>query len=148
MDAFIALADPHRRRMVELLAHGSRSAGEIAARFPISAPAVSQHLKALRETRLVKVEVRGQQRIYTLAPDGFREIDEWLLRNIRFWSHRLDRLGEAMARAALPGAGSVPIPAKPPAAAANLTRSSARRRSRRPAAAKLQPRTKRGESHD
>jgi DNA-binding transcriptional ArsR family regulator len=85
--------------MIEMLAQGSRSAGEIAARFRISAPAVSQHLKALRETRLVRVEARGQQRIYTLAPDGFRPIDDWLARHIRFWSGRLDRLEAAVAQA-------------------------------------------------
>ncbi|MGB6686681.1 MAG: metalloregulator ArsR/SmtB family transcription factor, partial [Terracidiphilus sp.] len=109
MDAFLALADPHRRRIIELLAQGRRSAGDIAARFPISAPAVSQHLKTLRKTRLVHVEIRGQQRIYALAPDGFREIDEWLGRHVRFWNSRLDRLESAIAQAVAP----VPILAAP-----------------------------------
>ncbi len=115
MDAFTALADPHRRRMVELLAQGSRSAGEIAARFAISAPAVSQHLKTLRETRLVRVDVRGQHRIYTLAPEGFREIDDWLARTVRFWSGRLDRLGEVIEKSgnsASHAAQPLPAPAK------------------------------------
>jgi DNA-binding transcriptional ArsR family regulator len=115
MDVFLALSDPRRRRMIELLAQGSRSAGEIAARFSISAPAVSQHLKTLRKTRLVRVEVRGQHRIYALAPEGFRELDDWLARYVRFWSGRLDRLGEVIAQSVDSGltvAQPLPVPTR------------------------------------
>jgi DNA-binding transcriptional ArsR family regulator len=141
MDAFIALADPNRRRIVELLANGVRSAGEIASKFSISASAVSQHLKALREAGLVQVEVRGQQRIYSLAPEGFRKLDDWFSRNTRFWGDRLDRLGEVIAQAASSGSRSKPIPAKPPAAtSADSTRPNPRPRSRRVAARQAHPR--------
>ena len=78
MDCFAALADPTRRRIVETLAGGPLSSGEIAAHFTISAPAVSQHLKALRDARLVRVQVRAQRRIYELDADGFAELDRWL----------------------------------------------------------------------
>ena len=92
MDAFAALADPTRREIVELLASGDRAAGDIGQRFPISAPAVSQHLRALREAGLVRVRVEGQRRIYSLDPGGLAAMDAWLGRMRSFWSRRLDRL--------------------------------------------------------
>ena len=98
MDSFAALADPSRRRIVELLGEGPRPAGAIAAEFDLSAPAVSQHLKALRETGLVRVEVDGPRRIYSLDPAGLAAVDEWLGRVRRFWSGRLDALGAALER--------------------------------------------------
>ena len=64
--AFVALADPIRRHIVELLLAGERTAGEIAAQFPVSRPAVSRHLRVLRETGLVRVGGEGQRRLYTL----------------------------------------------------------------------------------
>ena len=90
MDRFTALAEPNRRRMIELLASGPRPAGAIADEFRISAPAVSQHLKTLREAGLVRVEIDGQKRIYSLDPAGLAEIDQWLERVRTFWSGRLD----------------------------------------------------------
>lgn len=92
MDSFAAIADPTRRRIIELLGHGRLAAGDIAARFESSAPAISQHLKALREARLVRVEVQGQRRIYSLDPDGLGEMDEWFQQVRRYWSGRLDAL--------------------------------------------------------
>ncbi|MFN4276297.1 MAG: metalloregulator ArsR/SmtB family transcription factor [Ferrovibrio sp.] len=92
MQHFAALADPTRRQIVELLGRGQRAAGEIAEGFAISAPAVSQHLKVLREAGLVRVRVDGQRRIYELNPDGLAEIDAWLDRVRRFWGPRLDAL--------------------------------------------------------
>ena len=71
MDVFAALSDPNRRRMLEELAAGERSAGEVGRSFEFSAPAVSQHLKALREAGLVRVRVDGQRRLYSLDPKGF-----------------------------------------------------------------------------
>lgn len=97
MDRFTALAEPNRRRMIELLASGPRPAGAIADEFPISAPAVSQHLKTLREAGLVRVEIDGQKRIYSLEPAGLAEINQWLERVRTFWSGRLDSL-EAVLR--------------------------------------------------
>lgn len=92
MLSFSALADPTRRRIVELLAAGERPAGEIAAQFDLSAPAISQHLKVLRKAGLVTARVDGQRRIHALNPAGFAEIDAWLDRTHRFWSQRLDAL--------------------------------------------------------
>ncbi|MBI2496790.1 MAG: winged helix-turn-helix transcriptional regulator [Opitutae bacterium] len=75
-----ALADPTRRRIVELLAKEEYTAGEIVEEFDMSAPAISQHLKILREAGLLKVRVEGQRRVHSLNPDGFAELDAWLHR--------------------------------------------------------------------
>jgi len=92
MDALAALADPTRRRIVELLGRGERSAGDLVGEFDVSAPAISQHLKALREAGLVQVRVDAQRRIYALDPAGLDEIDAWLAGVRRLWSSRLDAL--------------------------------------------------------
>ena len=75
MLAFSALADPTRRRIVELLGRGERSAGEIADEFDVSQPAISQHLKALRDAGLVQMRAEAQRRIYALDPAGLAAID-------------------------------------------------------------------------
>jgi len=98
MLAFSALADPTRRRIVELLARGERSAGEIADEFDVSQPAISQHLKALREAGLVQMRAEAQRRIYALDPAGLAEIDTWLERVRRFWPARLDALERELRR--------------------------------------------------
>jgi DNA-binding transcriptional ArsR family regulator len=90
--AFAALADPTRRRILELLGRGERSAGEIVEAFDVSAPAISQHLKVLREAHLVQVRPEAQRRLYRIDPAGLREIDAWLERMRGFWSDRLDAL--------------------------------------------------------
>ena len=78
MDMFSALAEPTRRSIIEMLAgEGQLSVSDIAARFDVSAPAISQHLKILREADLVWVEKRAQQRIYRLNPDAMREFEQW-----------------------------------------------------------------------
>lgn len=92
MDGFAALADPTRRRILELLGRGERAAGAITEEFAVTAPAISQHLKVLREAGLVRVRPRGQHRIYSLDPAGWTEIDAWLRRVRRFWTERLDAL--------------------------------------------------------
>jgi DNA-binding transcriptional ArsR family regulator len=78
MQSLAALADPIRRRIVEMLAQRELSAGEIAARFEVSASAISQHLKVLRAAQLVRVRTDAQRRIYALDSDGFGELDTWL----------------------------------------------------------------------
>jgi DNA-binding transcriptional ArsR family regulator len=92
MNSLTALADPTRRQIIEALSRGEQAAGEIVEQFAISAPAISQHLKVLREARLVRVRVEAQRRIYAIDPEGLAEIDAWLGRVRQFWSGRLDAL--------------------------------------------------------
>jgi DNA-binding transcriptional ArsR family regulator len=80
MHGFAALADPTRRRIVEMLAARELPAGEIARRFDMTAPAVSQHLKLLRDAGIVQVRRDAQRRIYALDPGGLAELDAWLAR--------------------------------------------------------------------
>jgi DNA-binding transcriptional ArsR family regulator len=87
-----ALAEPTRRRIVELLAEGERSAGEIASHFSTSRPGISRHLRVLREHGLVRARGDAQRRLYSLDPAPLEELDEWLQRYRRFWSNRLDAL--------------------------------------------------------
>ncbi|WP_332686751.1 ArsR/SmtB family transcription factor [Bosea sp. (in: a-proteobacteria)] len=88
----MALADPTRRRIVEMLGEGALAAGEITARFKVSAPAISQHLKALKAAGLVTVEVSGQRRIYRLDPEGLDAFEAWVRQVRGFWNASLDRL--------------------------------------------------------
>ncbi len=93
MDTFHALAEPNRRRIIEMLAReGELSATEIHNRFSISAPAVSQHLKVLRQAGLVQMEKRAQQRIYRIAPEAMLEVESWANRIRQLWSDRFDAL--------------------------------------------------------
>jgi DNA-binding transcriptional ArsR family regulator len=95
-----ALSDPTRRRILELLAEdGELPAGALAAEFPVSRPAVSRHLRVLREHGLVRVRDEAQRRIYSLDPAPLEELDEWLGRYRRFWSQRLDALDTQVRRA-------------------------------------------------
>ena len=92
MQALEALADPTRRRIVELLAERDRDAGEIASHFRVSRPAVSRHLRVLREHGLVEARNVAQRRVYSLDPEPLEELDAWLAEYRRFWSNRLDAL--------------------------------------------------------
>lgn len=84
---------------MELLArHGQLSATEIAARFSVSPPAISQHLKILRETDVVEVEKRAQQRIYRLKPDAMLEVEEWAQQYRLKWSKRFEALDRVLKR--------------------------------------------------
>lgn len=96
MQSLNALSDPTRRRIIELLATEEYTAGELVAEFDMSAPAISQHLKILRDSELVQVRAEGQRRVYTVNPAGFEELDAWLHRMHGFWSGRLDALEKAM----------------------------------------------------
>jgi DNA-binding transcriptional ArsR family regulator len=95
MSAFEALAEPTRRRIVELVSERERSAGEIAAAFEISRPGVSKHLRVLREHGLLESRDDGTRRLYSLAPDGLAEIEDWVR---RFWTNRLDALETELRR--------------------------------------------------
>ena len=92
MQSLAAIADPTRRRIVELLAQRDRTAGELVDEFDMSAPAISQHLKVLREAGLVTVRAEGQSRVQSLTPGGLDELGDWLERTRNFWSQRLDAL--------------------------------------------------------
>jgi DNA-binding transcriptional ArsR family regulator len=92
MQSLAAIADPTRRRIVELLAERERSAGELVEEFDLSAPAISQHLNVLREAGLVVTRAEGQSRIQSLDPAGFDELDAWLEKTRSVWSRRLDAL--------------------------------------------------------
>lgn len=89
-----AIADPVRRRILELLRDGDLPAGRIAEEFAISRPAVSRHLRVLRESGLVRDELVGRQRLYSLDPAPLGELTGWLARLTRpsGWEHRLDAL--------------------------------------------------------
>ncbi len=90
---FAAVASPTRRRILDLLQHRGRPAGELVAAFPrLPQPAVSRHLRVLREAGLVRVTPRAQQRIYSLSAARLREVDEWVAEYRSFWSGRLDAL--------------------------------------------------------
>lgn len=92
MQSLAAIADPTRRRIVELLADRDRTSGELVAAFDISAPAISQHLNVLREAGLIATRVEGQSRIQSLNPAGFDDLDAWLEKTRAVWSRRLDAL--------------------------------------------------------
>ena len=96
MIALQALSDPTRQRIVEMLAGGALTSGEIARRFELSPPAISQHLKTLKLAHLVSVRVDKQKRIYTLDPKGVEEVSEWVARIRAFWNPRLDALEAAL----------------------------------------------------
>ncbi len=92
MQSLLAIADPTRRRIVELLAQRDRTAGELVREFDMTAPAISQHLNVLREAGLVITRAEGQSRIQSLNPAGFDELDGWLEKTRSIWSRRLDAL--------------------------------------------------------
>lgn len=93
-DVYSAIADPTRRRILDLLAEAELSATELAAPFRMSRPAVSQHLRVLREAGLVSEHRAGRQRIYQLEPARLREVDLWLRSYQRFWRTKFTALGE------------------------------------------------------
>ena len=95
MSAFEALADPTRRRIVELVSEGERSAGEIASAFAISRPGVSKHLRVLREHGVIRSRSDGTRRLYSLEGEGLVELDDWIQ---RFWTNRLDALETELRR--------------------------------------------------
>src|SRR5271170_5697385 len=92
MQSLAAIADPTRRRIVELLAEREHTAGELVEEFDMSAPAISQHLNVLREAGLVVTRAERQSRIQALNPAGFDELDAWLEKTRAVWSRRLDAL--------------------------------------------------------
>lgn len=89
---FEVLAEPNRRRILDLLRVEERPVGELVRELEVSQPAVSKHLRVLREAGLVTVRPEAQRRVYRVAPEPLKEMDEWLAPYRRLWSKRLDRL--------------------------------------------------------
>ncbi|MDA0566357.1 metalloregulator ArsR/SmtB family transcription factor [Streptomonospora sp. S1-112] len=102
MNAFDVLGDPVRRRILELLAEGEATSGAVSAvireEFGISQPAVSQHLKVLRDSGFATVRPVGARRLYAVNPAPLRDIDQWLDRFRRFWTPPLEALATELAR--------------------------------------------------
>lgn len=102
MHAFDVLGDPVRRRILELLSDGELTSGAIteviAAEFSISQPAVSQHLKVLRDNGFASVRPEGTRRVYAVNAEPMRDVDDWLDRFRRFWTPHLDALATEIAR--------------------------------------------------
>jgi DNA-binding transcriptional ArsR family regulator len=93
MDIFTALAEPTRRTIIEMLAtNGPLSATEIYEHFPVSPPAISQHLKVLRETHLVEMEKRAQKRLYRLNPQTLSQFEAWVQQMQQRWEERFAAL--------------------------------------------------------
>ncbi|SEH01380.1 DNA-binding transcriptional regulator, ArsR family [Nonomuraea solani] len=102
MHAFDVLGDPVRRRILELLAGGEQSSGEVTSviqrEFGISQPAVSQHLRVLRDHGFASVRAQGTRRLYAVEPGPLQEVDLWLERFRGFWNQHLDALATELAR--------------------------------------------------
>jgi DNA-binding transcriptional ArsR family regulator len=99
MDMFVALADPIRRTILEILASsGELSATALYEHFSVSPQAVSQHLKVLRETKLVEMEKRAQKRVYRLNPQTLSEFEAWVTQTKQRWSERFDALDAVLER--------------------------------------------------
>jgi DNA-binding transcriptional ArsR family regulator len=90
--AFAVLAEPNRRRILDLLRGKERAVGDLVDALAVSQPAVSKHLAVLRRAGLVDVRIDGQRRIYTVRPEPLRDLDEWLAPYRALWSSRLDAL--------------------------------------------------------
>lgn len=100
VDVYTAIADPSRRRIVELLAKRQRSVNDVAQAFDMSRPAVSKHLRVLKDAGVVADVVVGRERLYSLQPERLDEITEWITTYQRFWRERLARLGRTTRRLA------------------------------------------------
>lgn len=102
MESFTVLADPVRRRILEFLADGEQPSGNVSKiimdEFRISQPAVSQHLKVLRENKFTKMSVNGSQRLYKVDPKPLKDIDQWLDKFRFFWEEKLNALADEIER--------------------------------------------------
>jgi DNA-binding transcriptional ArsR family regulator len=90
---YMAIADPHRRRLLDLLREQDMAAQDLANRFQISFPAISQHLRVLLDARLVVRRPEGRRRVYRAVPRGLRAVHEWTGNYQQFWAGRLRSLG-------------------------------------------------------
>jgi len=97
MMVFDVLAEPNRRRILDLLAESERPVGQLVEQLDLSQPAVSKHLRVLREAGLVEVRGEAQRRVYSVRPEPLQAIDEWLSPYRRMWAARLDDLERHLA---------------------------------------------------
>jgi DNA-binding transcriptional ArsR family regulator len=97
---FHAVADPTRRAVLDLLSAGERAVNDLLAHFRMTQPALSQHLRILRDAGLVENRRDGRRRLYRLRPAPLREVYDWAAHYQRFWTDRLDRLGAFLDRTA------------------------------------------------
>ena len=123
LSTFDAVAEPNRRRILDLLCAEERSVSDIVERLALSQPSVSKHLKVLREARLVAARVSAQRRVYRLNPAPLLELDAWLEPYRKYWAGRLDALGQHLDEHARASSR-----ARKPALAPNLARAPARPR--------------------
>ena len=102
MHAFDVLGDPVRRRILEVIGTGEKSSGDVVTviqqEFGITQAAVSQHLRVLRDAGFAVARPDGARRLYSLDPEPFRNVDQWLNQFRRFWAHKLDALATEVAR--------------------------------------------------
>jgi DNA-binding transcriptional ArsR family regulator len=94
IETFVALAEPNRFRIVELLRSGPRAVNDIGDRLSLNQPQVSKHLRVLKDAGLVDVQPRAQQRVYELRPQPLRQLHDWLERYRRVWDERFEELDE------------------------------------------------------
>ena len=97
MDPFHALAEPRRRRVIEILAHkGKLSASQICEEFDVTPQAISQHLRVLREANVIQMERRAQRRLYSFNPQSTNQIQEWAAAMAKLWNRRLERIDKML----------------------------------------------------
>jgi len=116
LSTFDVVAEPNRRRILDLLCAEERSVSELVERLELSQPTVSKHLRVLRQARLVHSQVSAQRRLYRLNPMPLLELEAWLEPYRKFWSERLDALGRHLDERALAARAAARASAEPPAA--------------------------------
>lgn len=97
-DIFQAIADPTRRRILDLLSGGEQPVADLARQFQVSLSAISQQMRVLREVGLVTVRRAGRERRYRLNPEALKEVAAWVSHYERFWQEKLAALGEELER--------------------------------------------------
>ncbi len=106
LTAFEVLAEPHRRQILDLLRDRERPVGELVKALTVSQPAVSKHLRVLRDIGLVEARVAAQQRLYRLRPQPLQEIDDWIAPYRAMWTSSLDALGRHLDEMDVPPAAT------------------------------------------
>jgi predicted transcriptional regulator len=96
MGKFVAISDPTRRKIIEMLSTRELTSGEIAGHFKCSAPAISQHLKILKTVDIVSMRIDAQKRVYRLQEKSLREVEHWTNAVSRVWNQRLDKLEDML----------------------------------------------------